>query len=615
MGVIPEEPFRQSRLVQSSGPGSVVVLAGSGLQVLISGVDSWYRDRNSGRQIVPDDAMVRDRYMAETLNVRSLVSPPSKDYVDGAEGNYWVGEVPVALFPRWMVCHSCKSLVYVKETNLRRPDCPTCKENAPRRRAKLYQVNFVVACQEGHMYEFPWIEWAHKGQPCLTPKLRFRSSGSIELKSQRVECSSCGSYRTLDQTNKENDDRSTVLSSTLRSNGDYLCEGKSPWLGDFISGCQSQVRLTLTNSSNAYFASTRTTIFVPDKIVSEPEIVEKFSRIEAKLLGRINRQGKSLRLQAIAEWLIDEYPTIFTESETRVERSLEEWLPTVTEDTALDNLGVPKKEREWQALTSPANSPSLTVVPNPAPTSLTDLGVRVINSVPALRETLVQVGFSRLTRQEVTLVKGRQLLSRSAWDPAWLPSVQNSGEGVFIGLDLNKIREWESRESVVARAQMVRNSLKRSKYAPQEPENLPRMLLLHSLAHLLISEFVLFAGYDAPSLKERLFFEGEQAGILIYTASSGGDGTMGGLVRLGRPDLFEDLLTKSLTKSGWCANDPICSEMASVGQGTNGLNLAACYSCLLLPETSCEHSNSYLDRGLLSGDLIGQQMGIAFFGE
>ncbi len=37
----------------------------------------------------------------------------------------------------------------------------------------------------------------------------------------------------------------------------------------------------------------------------------------------------------------------------------------------------------------------------------------------------------------------------------------------------------------------------------------------------------------------------------------------------------------------------------SDGQGIGGINLAACYSCFLLPETSCEEFNSFLDKASL----------------
>lgn len=52
-----------------------------------------------------------------------------------------------------------------------------------------------------------------------------------------------------------------------------------------------------------------------------------------------------------------------------------------------------------------------------------------------------------------------------------------------------------------------------------------------------------------------------------------------------------------------CATDPICYHTA--GQGDGDLNLLACFSCSLLPETSCELFNSFLDRRLLIDEEFG----------
>jgi hypothetical protein len=57
------------------------------------------------------------------------------------------------------------------------------------------------------------------------------------------------------------------------------------------------------------------------------------------------------------------------------------------------------------------------------------------------------------------------------------------------------------------------------------------------------------------------------------------------------------ILVNALEEAQWCSADPVCGEAArSGGQGPDSLNLAACHSCALLPETSCEHFNKFLDR-------------------
>ena len=67
----------------------------------------------------------------------------------------------------------------------------------------------------------------------------------------------------------------------------------------------------------------------------------------------------------------------------------------------------------------------------------------------------------------------------------------------------------------------------------------------------------------------------------------------------GRPDNFEKILSGSM-ESEICSNDPVCIETSK--QGLVGLNGAACHSCALVPETSCEHNNTLLDRKYLFGD-------------
>ncbi|MGR5908534.1 hypothetical protein ACT7DL_24235 [Bacillus paranthracis] len=107
-------------------------------------------------------------------------------------------------------------------------------------------------------------------------------------------------------------------------------------------------------------------------------------------------------------------------------------------------------------------------------------------------------------------------------------------------------------------------------------------------------------------MRERLYLNEDQGGILIYTSSGDIDGTYGGLVRMGRQEYFFPVVVKAIDKARWCSSDPVCSEIGkSSGQGVNNLNGAACHSCSYLPETSCELGNLLLDRTLLIDPTIG----------
>lgn len=142
-----------------------------------------------------------------------------------------------------------------------------------------------------------------------------------------------------------------------------------------------------------------------------------------------------------------------------------------------------------------------------------------------------------------------------------------------------------------------------------------RYVLLHTLSHLLIRQLSLECGYSGASIKERIYstYPGsdvKMAGILLYTSSSDSDGSLGGLVRKGRPESFEVIFRNMLQEASWCSSDPICIE--SHAQGYDSLNYAACHACSLLPETSCEMRNCLLDRAAVVGTIKDRERG--FFG-
>ena len=138
-----------------------------------------------------------------------------------------------------------------------------------------------------------------------------------------------------------------------------------------------------------------------------------------------------------------------------------------------------------------------------------------------------------------------------------------------------------------------------------------RYILLHTLAHLIIRELTLRCGYTSASIKEKIYSsednEKQMCGILVYTASSDSDGSLGGLARQGVPEKMQEIFLHMLESASWCSNDPICID--SKKQGYAALNYAACHACSLLPETSCECSNILLDRGAIIGNSDDSSLG------
>ncbi len=128
-----------------------------------------------------------------------------------------------------------------------------------------------------------------------------------------------------------------------------------------------------------------------------------------------------------------------------------------------------------------------------------------------------------------------------------------------------------------------------------------RYAMIHTLSHLLIRELSLECGYNAASIRERIYADTQgdrkQAGILIYTAAADSDGTLGGLVELGRPENLGRLIKQALTRAEICSSDPLCSEHKP--SEDRSLHAAACHACSFVSETSCEAGNRYIDRALI----------------
>ena len=136
---------------------------------------------------------------------------------------------------------------------------------------------------------------------------------------------------------------------------------------------------------------------------------------------------------------------------------------------------------------------------------------------------------------------------------------------------------------------------------------------MHTLAHVIIDQLSLDAGYPAAALRERLYVDDDMAGILIYTASSDSAGSLGGVAAMAETDQLGNALAEGLVRLSWCSSDPVCIE--SRGSGSDALNLAACHACVLVPETSCEKRNSFLDRALLFGTRDGGNEAEGIFSE
>ena len=194
-----------------------------------------------------------------------------------------------------------------------------------------------------------------------------------------------------------------------------------------------------------------------------------------------------------------------------------------------------------------------------------------IGLVTKLRETRVLTGFSRIyAENDFDLEAKKQMLWQTLPEPeeSWLPATIVYGEGIYLELNEERLTAWEERDNIGKRANDLAERYHKilSSRRLEERSISPRLLLVHTLAHLLINQLTFECGYSTASLRERLYVSdgsdsAAMAGLLIYTAAGDSEGTLGGLVRMGTEGYLEGILHRAIKGAGWCSADPVCMEL------------------------------------------------------
>lgn len=568
---------RRSQQITTYGVGALVAVDDQSF--IVGALDLWKDDPG---------LVIREPRLERWLGVEAFRLPPSDDPSSG-DG------VVVRRFPVWYSCSRCEDLQeYRRFGSAANNVCNVC-------RTTLTPSRFIVACDHGHIDDFPYWKWVHYRdtsdlEPCRGGSLKLRSTGrSAALRSIVISCS-CGRESTME---------GAFGRTALISRGIH-CDGGKPWSGPGVrdTGCDETPRTMQRGSSAAWFPIIRSALSIPPWSQRLQRLIDQYFDIWAdeddavvlrqadKKLGasgyepqevlRAVQQRKALiEAGRVAQ---DEVPGGFEAGEELRRQEFKELCHTVEEGGEdVDFVCVPPDGAD--------------AVPPPEGLGRTML-------VKRLREVRTLTSFVRVDMPSPVDPPARRV--RLASDAVrWLPAVEVVGEGVFLRIDDRHLADWERRESVLKRADIVRTRheealRRRSGDARIISRVSPRYLLVHTLAHALINEWSLDAGYSASALRERLYVdEAEMAGLLIYTATSDSAGSLGGVVAQGLPERLAVTLRSALARASWCSADPLCMEADATG--TDSLNLAACHACVLLPETSCETYNTILDRAMLVG--------------
>jgi hypothetical protein len=601
--------LRPSQLLHTYGVGAVADLPN--LSVMILGLDDWELEKAA---IVPEErllAAVRSKLGAQVQNLRMPPYTP-EDPSDFSGAWSRIG-VPVAVFPGWLRCtdNRCNRLspadsgLFHLLPNSVAPDqtrfVHSCRESG-RRRPTAVPARFVSACPAGHVDDFPWMYFVHRGGPYSadhTLKLVERGTTG-EAANIFVECSCDVNARSMAEAIGIRSEQ--VLPA---------CRGRHPHLGTF-EVCTEQTRTMALGATNGWFAMQLRVFSIPhaDNPV-DSAVAEHWTGL--RVLAPLPPEAARVVLPTQVMW-----PQLERFGADEVLKAIARHQHGNQADAAEDVDALDISGPEWRAFTgSPQHHPDFSVSDEPAPVTHHSW-LKQVRLVKRLREVSALYGFSRIDAPEwgsatsggEVLEENRAPLSSSA--PFWVPCAETRGEGIFLRFDEKRVAAWEQDPNVIRRARTLMEA--HLKWCAQRRTDADwpgmRYLLLHSFAHVLIREFALECGYGASGIGERIYArsgDDPMAGILLYTSAPDSEGTLGGLVTLGEHARLGTLIDQALEAARLCGSDPLCADHNPIPHGR--LHGAACHACLFAAETSCERGNHFLDRELLVETFSGRPGG------
>jgi hypothetical protein len=625
--------IRQSQILSTFGPGSMVDLPDA--SVLIGGLNCW-KFNPAGRREIIEDRLARKIYerfklrYPELTTVKLYEPPENSQDSDGVTTG-----ITAFTFPAWFVAQTED-----EESKWKSPSGkvyrsrPLIKYNVLERgkryldenhvKCPVVPVRFVQACPNGHISDIDWPSFVQHKDSCKNwNKLRLdEGEASNDFADIFVRCVTCEARRPLSDATIQD----PILKNSIALG---RCQGKLPWLGPNDhetcvdpnperQGKPYYNRLLVRSSSSAYSAKTQNVISLPDSNQKLRDAVNQVydSVLQiADTLSMLQLLRKTPLAAGVLKGFSDE--AVWQEVQRRRKgiSSDDKTIKQVEIETLLcqaSEIGENVPDSDFYA-----TSRSLDNIPQ----FLQDKIDRIV-LVHRLREVVAQIGFTRFESLMADIDGELDVDVKSApidREPSWFPAIENKGEGVFISFSKSAVEEWSKRPAVQARGKELlegfdiwakRRGIDLTKVKVKFPG--VAYVLMHSLSHLLITAVSLECGYSASAIRERIYAGDYGYGILLYTGSSGSEGTLGGLVEVG--NRIESLLASAIELGKLCSNDPVCAQhKPAATYEERFLHGAACHGCLLIAETSCEQNNEFLDRALVVDTV--EYAGAAFFSE
>ena len=601
------QQLRSNQLITTFGPGAMVDLPRN--SIIIGSLENWRYESEK------PCAIEEPRLSAKLGRLFNRKSIPLKSPPPASDSIYSHGKVTPGvggfIFPHWFIVqkvelsphkHKRRRLVYKDELT------PKSKFEIDGKNHSVIPVRFVRACRKGHVGDIQWRNFVHSGSDMCHMPIWLEERGTTgDLSEIWITCE-CGAQRCVRDATHE------------KALG--VCNGSRPWIGDFDDdGCGEANRLLIRTASNAYFPQVMSVISIPDSMSKAEELV--LSLWEG-VLKKIPSREKLAELR-------DLLPDLKENLDGFTDEEIFSTIEGIREGRELKAVAKPVKELEFEKLVSAGRETA-----GEEPTgdfyakewdhsNWADKRLEAIEKVVLvhkLREVSALIGFTRFepittdVQGELELEVERAAITKRN---EWLPASENRGEGVFLKFKKENIEAWATSKMVQSRAEELEKSF--NAWLDNHPNSKATFpgapyIMLHTLSHLLVSAISLECGYPLSSLRERIYSPvlGDAAmagnyGILIFTSSSGSEGTLGSLVHAAR-NIRKHML-RALQLGTLCSNDPVCSSSGSNDHEFGKISGCACHGCVFIAETSCERFNEFLDRALVVPTI--EQPGSDFF--
>jgi hypothetical protein len=597
----PHGEMRQSQIVTTFGPGAMLDLPNH--SVLVGGLDFWSK---GGDEIIEPRLTDKLAKLLE-LPTLSLQAPP----VEHEDPTAPRTGIDCFQFPEWFITQDLeagelfksgtRSRMLVHRKGLTRGKYI----DRNRKKRAVVPIRFVRACRCGHIGDIDWYSFVHGGHTDCAAQGRQLwidergTSGDLTEVWIRCECGKA--------------ERNMSQAAQLQNRALGSCDGFRPWLGQYTrEQCGEPNRLLIRTASNAYFPQLMSVISLPDRDETVKQAVDAaWEYLEAvEEIEQLRYERKKAKVKAALEGITDEEAFAEVQSRKSGAPKADKKVKVAELETliaAKEDMGEDRPNGNFYARSLPRTSwdhPWMKPI------------ARVV-LVHRLREVVAQVGFTRFesaapdTDGELEMGVRRASLAREV---TWLPAVENRGEGIFLQFDNDAVSEWANRVDVLERGRQLDAGFKcwlnEHQGSHRQFPGLP-YLMLHSFSHMLITAVALECGYPASSIRERIYaMPGVGYGVLLYTGTADSEGTLGGLIQVGRR--IHEHIRNALEIGELCSNDPVCAQHPP--QSTHEhrfLHGAACHGCLLIAETSCEQQNDFLDRALVVSTV--DHIGVEFF--